>query len=227
MGRFQIILDWSEVWALLIPLTIILMYRPKGPKTGWLVLYVVVGLLLNTISTVIAQFYDQMPSWLKNNNIFYNIHSVVRVLLFSLYIISVKPYKYPHVLRGILWAYLVFVIINFSFIEPLLFLSPNLFAAESIVLLIMCLFYFFRTILDETETHWPSFMACIGICFYEVITFFVFLFFNIVSYSTDPKDRAFARSLLLIYAISFIILCILLAFSLYKGRNKRISRAQL
>lgn len=227
MNVIRFLQDWSEVWALLIPLIIILIYKPKGNKTYWLVFYVIVALFLNLVSTIIAQFYSAMPHWLKNNNIFYNLHSISRVCFFSVYIIAVRPYKSPMLLKGLLFFYFIFVIINFIFFESPFFLSPNLFAAESIVLLILCLNYFFRSILDERETYWlkhSSFPVSIGICFYEVVTFFVFLFFNTISYSADPKDRAFARGLLFVYTISFIILCLLLALALYKNRNKNTIR---
>ncbi|HUR66922.1 MAG TPA: hypothetical protein VMZ03_11300 [Chitinophagaceae bacterium] len=192
-------------------------------RTGWLVAYVIIALCLNTVSTVMAQFYGQMPSWLKNNNILYNIHSMTRVFFFSFYIITVRPYKHISLLTGLLVAYIVFVIINFIFFEPILYLSPNLFAAESIVLLVMCMSYFFRSIDDESDTYWlkqPSFLVIGGICFYEVVTFFVFLFFNTINYSTEHKDRVFADALLMVYTVSYVILCVLLAIALYKNRKK-------
>ncbi len=222
MDIVQVIRDWSEVWALLIPLTVILVRKPRGEKTKWLVLYVFTALFLNTASTVMAQFYGSMPSWLKNNNILYNIHSVARVLLLGAYIISVRPYKYPRVLKGLFITYILFIILNFSFIEPVAFLSPNLYAAESILLLVLCLLYFFRSIEDDSDIHWlkhPSFLVCTGICFYEVVTFFVFLFFNTINYSTEHSDLAFARVLLLVYTISYLVFCILLALALYRHRN--------
>lgn len=224
MKIFQIIRDWSEVWALLIPLTVILVHKPKGTKTSWLILYVIFALVLNIASTIIAQFHGSMPSWLKNNNILYNLHSVARVIFFSLYIGRVRSYKYPIAFKLLLMAYIGFIIINFNFIESALYLSPNLFAAESIILLIVCLLYFFRSLQDESDIYWlkqPSFLVCAGVCFYEVITFFVFLFFNIINYSPEHKDISFADILSLIYMISFVILCILLAMALYKKGKMR------
>lgn len=224
MKIIRFIHDWSEVWALLIPLIIILLHRPRGDKSSWLVAYVIVAFLLNITSTSMAQFYGSMPSWLKNNNILYNIHSVVRVLLLGAYIITVRPYKYPGVLKGLFAAYMLFIILNFSFLEPVNFLSPNLYAAESIMLLTLCLLYFFRSIEDDSDIHWlrhPSFLVCTGICFYEVITFFVFLFFNTINYSTEHRDRKFAQVLMLIYTLSYVILCILLAIALYRDRKNQ------
>lgn len=223
MKLFQLIYDWAELWALLIPLGVIVFRKPNNREAKWIIRYVYIGLILNGFIIAVAQFYNAMPPWLKNNNIFYNIHSVCRVILFSLFILSVRTYKFASILKSLLVLYLIFVIINFIFFDNIFFLSSNLYAAESIALLIICLSYFFRTILDESSTHWlkhPSFLVCIGICLYEVITFFVFLFFNIISYSNDPKDRAFARIFLMIYSISFVLLCVFIAIALYKYRKK-------
>src|SRR6185436_2876762 len=125
-----------------------------------------------------------------NNNIVYNIHSMFRVLLFSWYIINIRQYQFTFFFKTFLVAYLVFIFINFTIFESPFFLSTRLFAAESIVLLIMCLFYFFRSIQDESQINWlkhPSFLVCAGISLYVVITFFIFLFF----YPLSQKDPEF------------------------------------
>lgn len=225
MKLFQIIYDWAELWALLIPLSVISLHKPKNKEAKWLIRYVYVALILNGFIIAVAQFYNMMPPWLKNNNIFYNIHSICRVILFSFFILSVRTYKFATVLKSLLALYFIFVVINFIFFDNVFFLSSNLYAAESVVLLLICLSYFFRTILDESSVHWlkhPSFLVCIGICLYEVITFFVFLFFDIISYSSDPKDRAFARIFQMIYLITFVLLCVFIAIALYKYRKKTV-----
>lgn len=211
---------WLEVWALLIPTAIILIYRPTG-KAVWLLLtYVFAALLLNSLCLSMVEYYYLMPSWTytdgsPNNNILYNIHSFLRVTLLGWFIISVRNYRYTIFLKGLLLTYLIFVVINFSIFESLLFLSTRLFAAESIVLLIISLSYFIRSILDETEINWlkhPSFIICSGICLYEAITFFIFLFF----YPLVNKDPTFFAVTMKIYSITYLVLCILFAFGFYQ-----------
>jgi hypothetical protein len=167
------------------------------------------------------EFYSLLPSWINNNNnILYNIHSFVRVILISWYIIMVRQYKYPVILKTTLAAYILWVFINFAFIEPSYFLSTRLFAAESIVLLILCLNYFFRSIHDEGPTNWlkhSSFLVCAGVSFYEVITFFIFLFF----YPLSQKDVQFFVVTMRIYSITFIVFCILLALALHRSSKEK------
>jgi len=224
MKWLQFIRDWSEVWALLIPLLVIIIRKPGEKHIRLLAWYVILGFLLNFTATFMLEFYRLVPAWMYidgrvNNNMPYNIHSVVRVLFFSWYIITVRSYGFSAFLKILLAAYGVFVLINFIFIEPLFFLSTRLFAAESIVLLVMCLSYFFRSIQDESQTNWlkhTSFLAVAGISLYEVITFFIFLFF----YPLSEKDPAFFVVTMRIYNITFVLLCILLALALNKSRKE-------
>lgn len=220
MNFWNIILDWSEVWALLIPLLIIVRYRPKGKSAGPLTGYVIAGFLLNLLAICMVEFHQYVPGWMYiddfiNNNIVYNTHSLVRVLFLSAYILAVRPYRFPVLLKTLLAAYLVFILINFSFFSSPFYLDTKLFAAESIVLLLMCFTYFFHSLHDESKTNWlkhPAFIVCTGVCLYEVITFFIFLFF----YPLSITNTSFFVVTMRIYTLAFILLCILLAVALYK-----------
>jgi len=220
---FQFILDWLELLALIIPMLIIFLYRPRGKTSRWLIIYIILALILNGFIIAIAEFNNYMPLWLKNNNIFYNLHSICRVICFSLYLLTARIYKFPLFLKSLLILYALFILINFLFIDNLLFLSSNIYAAESIILLLFCLSFIFRSVLNESDTHWikhPPFLVCAGVCLYEVMTFFGFLFFDYISYSRDPKDLAFAQVFLKIFVIAYALLCVLIAVALYKYGKK-------
>lgn len=217
----NIIRDWSEVWALLIPLTIILLPGKKEKITQPIIIYVFVGLILSLISTTMFVFHQQMPAFLKNNNIIYNIHSFIRVLLFSWYIFQFRFHRRGSIKKIILLFYLVFVFINFIFWESPLLFSSSHFIAESIVLLICCISFFFNTIQDDSDMNWlkhPAFLVCAGLSLYEAVNFFTFLFFNMLS----QKNLEFLKIAWTIHNITFVILCIMLALSLYNS-NKQSS----
>jgi hypothetical protein len=229
MNWINVILDWAEVWALLIPLAVILMHKPKGRHIRFIVWYVIAGFILNFTATFVLEYYYLMPSWMYidnrvNNNILYNLHSLIRVLFLGWYIMKVRPYKFPLLLKVLFTAYLIFTVANFAFYESPFYLSTRLFSAESIVLLLICLFYFFRSIQDESQVNWlrhSSFLVCMGVCIYEAITFFIFLFF----YPLHDKDSAsantaFAEATMRLYTVMYIALCILLAFAMHKSRKE-------
>ena len=229
MKFIQILRDWSEVWALLIPLAVIVFKKKYEKDIRVLIGYVIIAFVLNLAANFMLQFYYLVPKWMyvngmSNNNILYNIHSIVRVLMFSWYILMVRHYGFSFILKTLLAVYVAFVLINFIFIEPVFFLSTHLFAAESIMLLVICLSYFISSIQDESQVNWikhPSFFVCAGVTFYEAITFFIFLFF----YPLSQKDQSFFLVTMRIYNISFVVLCILLALAFYQS-HKRVRRSQ-
>jgi hypothetical protein len=224
MDFSSFLLDWSEVWALCIPLIVIAIYKPREKKIQILLWYVVAGLILNLGATLMAEYRHLVPRWARinnmvNNNILYNIHSILRVLLFGWYIITVRDYVLTSVLKLLLVIYVIFIAYNFTFGEEFFFLSTRLYATESILLLIVCFSYFFRSIQDESQTNWlkhPSFLVCSGISLYEVITFFIFLFF----YPLSEKDPKFFIVTMEIYHIAFVILCVLLASAFYQSKKQ-------
>ena len=223
MEVFKNILEWSEVWALLIPFTLIIIYRTKAPTMFPVILYICVALVLNTISTTLFVFHSRLPSFLQNNNILYNLHSFARVIFFSWYISKIIPGGFSLLNKIVFSCYLILVLINFFFFESPLFFSSRVFAAESIVLLFLCISFFLRSMQDESQTNWtkyPSFLVCTAVSLYEAITFFIFLFILPMA----EKDPEFGRLSLDIYKITFIILCVFIALALYRSKKSEIAK---
>lgn len=217
MDLFTVILEWSEVWALLIPLAVIIGFPTRRYHERPIVIYVIIALVLNSISTIIYIYNTGMPAFLKNNNIYYNLHSIARVFFFGWYIIINLANKRSPVYRFLFAGYGIFILLNFIFIKSIFFFSTWLFAAESMILLFLCVSYFLQLIQDDSRVQMmkhPSFLVCTGLILYEAITFFIFLFIIPLA-KIDPD---FGLLCLKIYKITFIILCIMLAAALYKSR---------
>jgi hypothetical protein len=218
----QIIQNWSEVWALLIPLTIIFIKKPAGKGVPWLVSYIIFAIIINFFAQFVLEFYTLLPTGLRvGNNLFYNLHSLARVSLLGAYIISLRNYKYAIFMKLLLGCYILYAILNFILWESPLLLSSYFYSVGSSVLLIFCFIYFIQSISDEEQTNWlkhPSFIICTGIAVYEAITFFIFLFL----FPLFDKDPGFAAIAMRIYLGCFLLFCILLAIGLYKYRAKAV-----
>jgi hypothetical protein len=216
---------WSEVWALLIPLIVIAFFKPKGKAVRLLIIYVISAFILIFLAIFTLAYPNLVPNFLSynyNNNVFYNAHSFIMTIFFSWYIISLKKYKKSILLNTLLILYIAFVLINFAFLETPLILSTRHFTAGSIVLLIMCLYYFIHSIQEESQTNWlkhPSFIICSAIFMYQAITFFIYLFFYPMFNQAYNKDLSFALLMMRIYQIAFVMFCILLAIGLYQYRS--------
>ena len=221
MEVIKTIRNWSEVWALLIPLTIIIRSRSRIPDMYPVVLYVWFALILNSISTTMFVYHKSMPSFLQNNNILYNLHSFLRVTFLGFYIYHIREHRYTFIYRALIFIYIIFVVCNFIFFESILFFSTRIFSAESIVLLTLCLSFFVRSMQDDSDINWlkhPAFLICAGISFYEAVNFFIFLLY----YPLSDKDVSFIRALWTVHNITFVILCLMIALALYSSYKKSI-----
>lgn len=217
------IIRWSELWALLIPLTILRMYRTSHPELKPIILYLWIALPLNFLSLTISEFSQYIPSFLKNNNIFYNVHSVIRVILFGTYITRTGLLKSRKFFRFVLPVYFLLALIYFWFRKSPLDFSFEIYCIESVTLLGLCISYFLLSIKDESDTIWmddTSFLLCTGISFYESITFFVFLFFD----ALWRINKSFGETTMMIFSGAYAILCIIIAIALSRSKQRTIQK---
>ena len=227
MGHFlRTIFDWSEVWALLIPLTILLVYKPKGRWVMPVKWYVFTALTLNIIIDFI--WYSNKKEWFGlseaeyntwNNNIFYNLHSIARLLFFS-WFFYLQGKGFRHITRIIPVIFLVGVIIFFSFWGNVWYISSYLLATEAGFLLFYCLWYTNKMLRDDkpafSSSH-PPFWVVGGLTIYTAVNFFIFLFYD---YLNDHYED-FLLGTWDLHNSLFIILCICIAIGFYNERNNK------
>lgn len=223
------ILDWSEVWAPLIPLTILLYHRNKTPYLLPVRIYLVMAVLLNLFTDILWKFRTEMnlqvEDFLWNNNFLYNIGSCVRFFLFAWFFILLGQ-QFMHRLKKLIpLAFLFFLIVNFIFFENFLptgprgIFSSRLLATESALLLFYCLQYFIFLIMDEKQTkprQQPGFFVVVGLSIYMGANFFIFLLWEYLV----SKTKDFALGIWDVHNITYIILCIFIAIQLVQEHKK-------
>jgi len=220
----QSALDTSEVWALLIPLSFLAFKKIKKDKVRPIITYLWFALFLNVIIVIISYLPDftntkTLPFLLQNNTIEYNIHSVIRVIFFTLFFMRLSNDKlnFQKILLG---AFLLLTLINFTFFEsPIDLFSSRLFTLEAIVLLFFCIYYYLNAIAQErTEkiSNQPAFWIITGLSIYEAVNFFIFLLFTYLV----KNYTVFAQHIWNIHNISFIVLCILITKGLYESGRR-------
>jgi hypothetical protein len=222
MGFLRTMLDWSEVWAPLIPL-IFLVFNPQQPRyLKPVITYLVIAFCINLAGDMISDYRTLLPISIESNNPLYNIHSLVRLVCFYLFFVALGQTEFVRV-RYILTALcLVVIIVNFMFNENFLnpsHLSGNLLAAEAYLLLIYCLLYYLSKLRsDESDAFdGPDFWVVTGLSVYVVINFFVFLFY-VPMITLDSK---LAERIWDFHNIAYIILCILITRAFYvSARHK-------
>lgn len=214
---FQFVLNWSEVWAILIPLLTLIILKRRQPKyLQPVILYLWVAFFLNLLADSIADFKEYFPAFLQSNNPLYNIHSIARFACLSYYFITIDRSSSVIFKKLILIIMAVFILINFNFFEHFFnffILSGNLLTVESFLLLIYCLNYYLTQLNVEEENiaMEKNFWVVTGLGIYVVVNFFLFLFYSPMI-KENPK---LASQMWNVHNVAYIIFCTLIAKSFY------------
>jgi hypothetical protein len=213
-------LDWSEVWALLIPLGILLFRRPHPATLKPVIIYLWLAFILNLAIDIIIAINIYHHNFDLSNNFLYNIHSVVRFACFSLYFIQLPQTSFIKFKKVLAAISLIFVLINFGFFENFFnydSFSGNLLAAEAYILLVFCMLYYLSELKDDSKNLFtgPDFWVVTGLSVYVVINFFVFLFYL----PMIDLDIDLAMNIWNVHNIAFIIFCLFITKALY-GSNR-------
>ena len=216
MKLLKEILDWSEVWALFIPLGVLLVRRKRVDfLLTPVVIYLITALVLNAFADFTWKFQTtlHLPAWMKSNNIFYNIHFVARLLLFSWFFIRLNEPFMQAVKKIIPFLYLIYVICSFIFFKPITEFNSGPAAASAALLIFYCLLHYLYLSQQEhpqSSSNRSIAWVVAGISIYVAVNFFIFLFY------TTLMNTAlnFSIDIWYVHNIFFIIFCFFLAYAL-------------
>jgi hypothetical protein len=215
--------DWSEVWALLIPICMIVVFRRRQPAfLKPVIVYLWVAFCVNLCADVVADFKSHLPSYLQSNNPLYNIHSLLMLVCFTYFFVLLKKIAAVWFNIFIFAIAVVFIIVNFSQYENFFNaynLSGSLLAVSAYVLLIYCVQYYLFQLQHDVEilSSEKDFWIVTGLSIYVVINFFLFLFY-VPMMTENPRlaDRIWD-----IHNAAYIMFCILIAKALYVPVNNQ------
>jgi len=231
MGRFlEGILDWSEVWATLIPLFVYMWIKPKAIWIRPLLIYLLIALLISLVVDItwkstdlgIKDWVEKTFWWLYHGKylytlIFYNINSFLRLLLLAWFFYMVNPlYKKTYiVITGI---FLIGVIINFIFFESIvLSFSSRLFTIEAAIILFYCLLYYYTVNMNDeikSPLALPPFWIVMGLTLYTSVNFLIFLFYNYLI----NAERNYAIGIWNVHNLIYIVLMTFIAIGFKKAK---------
>ncbi|MGZ3871615.1 MAG: hypothetical protein ACXVJD_01790 [Mucilaginibacter sp.] len=221
MNRFvKNIADWSEVWALLIPLAALFVKKKQPPGNQTIIVYVWAALVLNACIDITWKFRTAFPVKFQSNNYMYNTLSIIRFCLFSTFFIQLRQPFLVRTKRLVQFFFLLFIIINFSFYQDFFdfrHLSSRLLSIEAALLLFYCLQYYLYKIEEDedTERKHPDFWIVTGLGIYVTANFFIFLLYN----ELTVRLQNFAVSLWNIHNMIYIIFNVFLAKAFYESNG--------
>jgi hypothetical protein len=217
---FNLIIDWAEVWALLIPICVFFYKKKISSLLKPVVWYVFIALFLNLAQDIIWKYKIELKltGFLYNNPFIYNTHSIERFALFSLFFIRLKQPILSRIKTILPFVFFLFIIINFSVYQSFTEFSSRTLGTETAFLLLYCLLYYLNLLNQDTTIafkHLPDFWVVTGLSIYVVINFPIFLFYRALS----NQFEKFAIDIWNVHNITYIIFCVFLARAFYVSKN--------
>lgn len=212
------ILNWSEVWALLIPLYYIVNQKGEQLHIKPVKYYIITALILNICIDVIANQKDLSLNlrW-HNNNVLYNLHSIFRFTFFLWFFIRLKPIyllKFKIIIAIIFYT---FLLLYYTLHESIFKFSSLTIGLELYTLLVYCLIYYLQLLQEEYVNEYKKlaeFWIVTGLSIFIVISVIIILFYNNLS-ETEPL---FAIKIWSLHNVAYILLSIFLAKGFYHAR---------
>ena len=244
----QGILDWSEVWAPLIPLVCVSFMNRQPDYFKPVIAYLWFALLIGAFADagwkfqvsvkevtdvycnncyssddLNGKFLQATPGWMYPNTYLYNVHTIGRFICFSIFFYLLNKSFRTRLNKMILSAVLLFIIINFAtaeeFYNPSSF-SSRLFAVECGILLFFCLRWYLSQLHGKVDVAKKAgeFWVITGLSVYVVFNFFFFLFYTTLMTQEEYWD--FVAGMWHFHNITFIILCIFIARGFYAAGHR-------
>ena len=212
ISYLRLFFDWSEAWAPIIPLFILLKNRNQPSFLRPVIIYIVIAFFINLAGDIIGEFKNYFPQWLKENTYLYNIHSLIRFVCFSFFFMGLKQQHYTNIKKTILVIYLVFLFIDLTFSENFFSttsIGSNLFTVEAFLLLVYCLLYYLSKLKNENDAMMSGadFYIVTGLSVFVVINFFVFLFYD----SMLKENWRLADNMWAVHNVAYILFCLFIA----------------
>jgi hypothetical protein len=217
LDKLKPILDWSEVWALLIPLAAhqLLRYQPHSLRP--VVVYLWGALILNLIGDIIMAYrHSYLPDWLQTNVVIYNVHCLFRYICFVYFFRFIKQTYFTRFGQLLPFLFLIIVVANFYFLENFFgqdHIAGNLFTIEAYFLLIHCLLYYLSQLREEVERLQENkeFWIVTGLSIYVVMNFFIFLFYV----PMIRENAMLANQMWDVHNLAYITLCLFITKAIY------------
>lgn len=220
----MILLDWSEVWAPLIPLVVFLLHREQPRFMRPVIVYLVLASLINLVIDLISELKPVFVPEEVSNNPLYNLHSVVRFSCFAVFFNMLGQQGAWHVRKWLPALFVTIAVVNAIFFEDPLdpaVLNGNLLATEAYILLIYCVLYYLHKLRDDDEgfTTTPDFWVVTGLAIFVVVNFFVFLFYVPMA----NQDVPLALNIWNVHNLAYIVFCMFITQALYEDTRHQLA----
>lgn len=179
-------------------------------------IYVWVALFLSALCYTVDIFFDVLPKYLRTNTVLYNLHSLIRFLLFSWFFLQIKPHFFKKINHSIIALFLLIFIVYFSFFDNFFnknYISSDMMSGESFFLLCLSMVYYLSILRSENPsfTNRKDFWVVTGLAIFCAINFYIFLFYKPL---LDESIKV-AINIWEVYIVALNIFIIFLSIAIY------------
>lgn len=232
---FKDVIDWMEVWALLIPIVILIKKRKQPFYLKPITIYLFIALILNVLSNIIwkYKFSFNFPVILQVNTYLYSIHAILRLFLLGWFFIILEQRFLKTIKKITLLIFAFFVIINFMY-EPFInywyekgklqsTISTRVLATEAAIMVFFCLQYYLYNLINEQEfKKSPDFWVVTGLAIFSFCSLPIYFFYNTIL----QTHRTFTINIWTAQKISFLVFCLGIANAFYMAKNATNSHSK-
>lgn len=201
--------------SILIPVYFALSEFRKLPDYAkWLLYFLVFSAIVNT--TVVILTWNKVPNlWLLH--IYTAIESFLLLFYFKFIILNKKTNS---AIRVLLWAFPIFCVVNFLFLQSIHNFNTYTRPIEAIIFISLCAIYWWQENEEDSEKPWgniPNNWFVTGIMLYFAGAFFMFLLAN---YFISPQAFKKVKNLVWdTHATLVLILYLLMAVGFIKCKK--------
>ncbi|MEP7251103.1 MAG: hypothetical protein ABI683_01950 [Ginsengibacter sp.] len=216
---FRYFFDWSEAWAPLIPIFVLLKYPKQPAFLRPVIVYILIAFPVNLFGDIIGDFKEYLPNtyWFQKNLYLYNIHSLVRFVCFTYFFLALKQPFYKAIKKVIPFLYLTAMLVDLIWFEVLISensICSHLFTIEAFFLLAYCMIYYLSKLNNEYDAimSGADMYVATGLSIFVVINFFIFLFYDaMIDDAVITKDFSIPNNMWSVHNIGYIVLCLFIA----------------
>jgi hypothetical protein len=178
--------DWMEVWATFFPIAMWLWVKKNKQKVQPTIWYFFIAFFVFIIIDVIWKLNDFLPEIIRDNNIFYNILSILRVIFFVIFFLRILEDQFRKILVFSSLIYPVVIVGCFIvFHKNLSFFNYNSVTttSESVILMMACILYLFQLLQSDVVIKFgrqPEFWISSGLIIFEAANFTINLTYSLL-----------------------------------------------
>ena len=191
--------------SILIPISIAVSgYRNLPGYAKWLLYYLVFAATVNTIVTILTW------NGVRNLWIFHFYTAIESFLLLYYFKFIILNKKINSIIRVLLWAFPLFCVVNFLFLQSLYNFNTYTRPIEAIIMITLCAVYWWQENEADSEKPWgniPNNWFVTAIMLYFAGAFFMFLLAN---YLITPLAAKKAKNIIMDTNASFVLIMYLL-----------------